>query len=364
MAPVPPTMKAVSFARPGDVSVLDLTTVPVPAIGPDEVLIRNTYAGVNFIDTYFRSGQYPIANLPMILGQEAAGTVVQVGAEADPKFEVGTQVVYMPAAGAGTYCEYTKVHASRVIRIPDGVDMDKAVAVYLQGLTAWTFIKRAAAVQEGEWTLVHAAAGGVGSLLVQLLKIVGAKVIATASSEEKLKIATELGADYTVNSNDDVVKRVDEITGGHGVDSIFDGVGKATFEVDLKMIALGGNLVMLGNSVSLPSSYFFSSSAYILGSSPVRYELTHRSPATSSPLTFVPPSVPRTSASRAPSSLATRPTAPRWKSTRRSCLALWPAARLKCCSTACTTWRMRRRRIRTLLAARRLASCSSRSTDG
>lgn len=249
MAPIPATMKAVSMAQTGPVSVLEYKDHPVPTIAPSEILVRNTFAGVNFIDTYFRSGQYKPATLPLILGQEAAGEVVQVGASANPQFAVGTKVVYMPAAGAGTYCEYTRVDASKAIEIPSGIETGDALAAYLQGLTAWTFIRRAAQVQKGETALVHAAAGGVGSLLVQMLRNVGATVIATASSEEKLAIARDLGADHTINSGDDVVAKVKEITGGKGVDNIFDGVGKATFEADLQMIAVGGNLVMLGNSV-------------------------------------------------------------------------------------------------------------------
>lgn len=251
MAPIPATMKVISMAKTGGVDVLEYTDVPVPTIADTEILVRNEYAGVNFIDTYFRSGQYPLATLPFIPGQEGAGEVVQVGAAAQPRFAVGTKVVYM---GAPTYAQYTKIDASKAVAIPEGVDTQTAVAVYLQGLTAWTFIRRAAGVQEGEWALVHAAAGGVGSLLVQLLKSIGAKVIGTASSAEKLAIVKGLGADEVVNSHDeDIAAQVKKITGGRGVDNIFDGVGKATFDLDREIIAVGGNLVMLGNSVSPPS---------------------------------------------------------------------------------------------------------------
>ncbi|KAJ4153509.1 hypothetical protein LMH87_009993 [Akanthomyces muscarius] len=246
MAPIPTTMKAVAIAKNGGPEVLELKDVPVPQPAADEILVRNRLAGVNYIDTYFRSGQYPSPSFPRILGQDGAGEVVAVGASAQPQHALGSTVVFM--SGTGTYAEYSTVKAASAVALPAGVAAEDAVAVYLQGLTAWTFIRRAALTQAGEWAFVHAAAGGVGSLLVQLLKIVGAKVIATASSEEKLKIVEGLGADHVINSNDDWVSKAKEITGGHGVDSIYDGVGKATFKQDLELIAVGGSLVMLGNA--------------------------------------------------------------------------------------------------------------------
>ncbi|OAA66027.1 quinone oxidoreductase [Cordyceps fumosorosea ARSEF 2679] len=247
MAPIPATMKAISITKNGGPEVLEYTDVPVPVPQPDEILVRNHVAGVNFIDTYFRSGQYPSPTFPRILGQDAAGEVVAVGPAAAVPHIPGSTVVFMN--GTGTYAEYSTVKASAAVALPEGVAREDAVAAYLQGLTAWTFIRRAGLTQPGEWAFVHAAAGGVGSLLVQLLKrVVGARVIATASSPEKRKIVEGLGADYALDSNEDWVARVQEITGGHGVDSIYDGVGKATFHKDLEMIAVGGSLVMLGNA--------------------------------------------------------------------------------------------------------------------
>ncbi|TQV92765.1 quinone oxidoreductase [Cordyceps javanica] len=246
MAPIPTTMKAVSIAANGGPEVLEYKDVPVPVPQADEILVRNAVAGVNYIDTYFRSGQYPSPAFPRILGQDGAGEVVAVGSAAPQHHAVGSTVVFMN--GTGTYAEYSTVKAAAAVALPAGVTPEDAVAAYLQGLTAWTFIRRAALTQPGEWALVHAAGGGVGSLLVQLLKLVGAKVIATASSEEKLRIVQGLGADHVINSNDDWVAKVNDITGGHGADSIFDGVGKATFHKDLEAIAIGGSLVMLGNA--------------------------------------------------------------------------------------------------------------------
>lgn len=252
MAPIPATMKAIAIAKNGGPEVLELKDVPVPKPAADEILVRNRIAGVNYIDTYFRSGQYPSPSFPRILGQDGAGEVVAVGGpSAQPQHALGSTVVFM--SGTGTYAEYSTVRAASAVALPAGVAAEDAVAVYLQGLTAWTFIRRAALTQAGEWAFVHAAAGGVGSLLVQLLKIVGAKVIATASSAEKLKIVEGLGADHVINSNDDWVAKAKEITGGRGVDSIYDGVGKATFKQDLELIAVGGSLVMLGNAVSGPT---------------------------------------------------------------------------------------------------------------
>ncbi|KAG6143594.1 hypothetical protein E4U24_003504 [Claviceps purpurea] len=241
MPPIPRTMKAIQITETGGPSILQLRDVPVPEPSASQVLVKNEFSGVNYIDTYFRTGLYP-AQLPIILGREAAGTVV---ASQSSQVPVGTRVVYM---GMGTYAQYSAVELSSVIQIPEDLSTEKAVAVYLQGLTAWTLIKEAANVQKGQWTLVHAAAGGVGLLLVQMLRSIGAKVIGTASTEEKRELAKTKGAEWTIDSGEDVVAKVKEITGGHGIDAIFDGVGMATFDADLEMIAPKGHLVSFGNA--------------------------------------------------------------------------------------------------------------------
>lgn len=242
MPPIPRTMKAIQITETGGPSILQLKDVPVPEPSASQVLVKNEFSGVNYIDTYFRTGLYP-AQLPIILGREAAGTVV---ASQSSQVPVGTRVVYM---SMGTYAQYSAVELSSVIQIPEDLSTEKAVAVYLQGLTAWTLIKEAANVQKGQWVLVHAAAGGVGLLLVQMLRSIGAKVIGTASTEEKRELAQAKGAEWTIDSSEDVVAKVKEITGGHGIDAIFDGVGQATFDADLEMIALKGHLVSFGNAV-------------------------------------------------------------------------------------------------------------------
>ena len=246
MAPLPSTMKAIQITQTGGPSVLNYTDVPVPALQPGQVLIKNDFAGVNFIDTYFRTGLYP-SPLPVVLGREAAGTVLSAHSSVT-HLPAGTRVVYM---GAETYAQFTAIDAAKVVAIPDALSAEQACAAFLQGLTAWCFIREAGNVQPGQWTLVHAAAGGVGSLLVQMLASVGAKVIGTASTEEKRALARKNGAQWTVDSSAaDMVAQVKDITGGHGVDAIFDGVGKATFDADLDMIAMKGHLVSFGNAVS------------------------------------------------------------------------------------------------------------------
>ncbi|KAK4092870.1 hypothetical protein PCL_11541 [Purpureocillium lilacinum] len=246
MAPLPATMKAVQIAKNGGPEVLELNDVPVPQPAPNQVLVRNRFSGVNFIDTYFRTGLYAAPAFPLTLGREAAGEVVAAGADVPPALrQPGTRVVYMDQA---TYAQFSAVPADKVVVIPDALTYERAAAAFLQGLTAWTFVREAGEVKPGQWTLVHAAAGGVGLLLVQMLRSVGAKIIGTASSKEKCELARQNGAEWTVNSHDDVVAKVKEITGGHGVDVIFDGVGKATFDADLEMIAMKGHLISFGNA--------------------------------------------------------------------------------------------------------------------
>ncbi|CAM1503301.1 Fc.00g080770.m01.CDS01 [Cosmosporella sp. VM-42] len=245
MAPIPQTMKAVQIPKNGGVEVLEYKDIPVPTLADGQVLVRNAYAGINYIDTYFRTGLYKTPQFPITLGREGAGEVIAVSNSVSG-VKVGDRVVFMGTVGS--YAQYSAVPAKDVITIPEGLSTENAVAGYLQGLTAWTFIREAGQVKPGQWVLVHAAAGGVGTLLVQMLRAVGAKIIGTAGSEEKCALAKKNGAGWTVNSHEDVAAKVKEITGGHGVDVIFDGVGKATFDADLEMIALKGHLISYGNA--------------------------------------------------------------------------------------------------------------------
>lgn len=240
------------MSKTGGVDVLEYRDVPVPPVpGAGQLLVRNRFAGVNYIDTYFRNGLYPAPVLPLTLGREAAGEVVAAADDASSSFPPGTRVVYLAETDAGSYAEYTVVSAAKTVAVPDGLGLDKAAAVLLQGLTAWTFICEAGSVRPDQWTLVHAAAGGVGLLLVQMLRIVGAKVIGTASSGEKRELVRKNGAGWVLDSrNDDIVARVKEITDGHGIDVLFDGVGKDTFDAGLEMIAMKGRFISFGNAVS------------------------------------------------------------------------------------------------------------------
>ncbi|KAL0768968.1 hypothetical protein CaCOL14_008277 [Colletotrichum acutatum] len=244
---LPQTMNGIQIPRTGGTEVLTHhTDLPLPALAENQVLVRNEYAGINYIDTYFRTGLYK-APLPITPGREGAGTVVKTHPSVANQFKEGDRVVYM--GPFGSYSGYSAVNAAQLLHIPDALPTDKAAAALLQGLTAWTFIREAGEVKEGEWVLVHAAAGGVGLQLVQMLRAMGAKVIGTTSTDEKCALAKKNGAEFIVNSrSQDLVEEVKKITGGHGVDVIFDGVGKATFDSDIEMAARKGRLVVFGNA--------------------------------------------------------------------------------------------------------------------
>lgn len=195
---------------------------------------------------YFRTGLYKAPSFPHILGGEAAGTVVSVHPSVSGIKE-GDRVAYLFSKGA--YAQYNAVPAAKSVVLPDSISSAVGASATLQGLTALTFIREAHHVQPGQWVLIHAAAGGVGSLLVQMCKAVGAKVIGTVGTPEKGDVAKSLGADYIINSRtDDLVARVKDITGGHGADAIFDGVGKATFDYDLEAVARKGTICVFGNA--------------------------------------------------------------------------------------------------------------------
>ncbi|KAM3069496.1 NADPH:quinone reductase [Clarireedia jacksonii] len=244
---IPKTMKAIVIEKTGGVEVLEYRTDhPVPTPKEGEVLVKNDFIGINYIDTYFRTGLYPSPK-PEILGREAEGTIVALGPNTDTaSLSVGDRVVWM---GTSAYAEYTATPAAKVHTVPSGLEPGIAAAALLQGLTALTLIREAYHVQKGDWILVHAAAGGVGLWLCQLLRVVGAKVIATASTAEKLELAKTNGADVGVNyKEEDVTKRVLEITGGEGVRAVFDSVGKDMFESDLEVVARKGSIISFGNA--------------------------------------------------------------------------------------------------------------------
>ncbi|KAL0262631.1 NADPH:quinone reductase [Diplodia seriata] len=249
-ASIPATMKGVIIEKTGGTDVLQYKTdLPVPQPKAGEVLVKNDFIGINYIDTYFRTGLYPAPSFPYILGREAAGTIVATGAGAGGELHglaAGDRIVWM---GTGAYAEYTAVATGHATKVPAGVGSDVAAAALLQGLTALTLIREAHAVQKGDWVLVHAAAGGVGLWLCQLLRAVGARTIATASSEAKRELARKNGAEVVVDyTAEDVVARVKEVTGGNGVVAAFDGVGKSTFDVSMESLARKGSMVSFGNA--------------------------------------------------------------------------------------------------------------------
>ena len=229
----------------GGPEVIEWIDVDVAAPGPGEVRFRSTAVGLNFIDTYHRRGIYPVA-LPSGLGLEAAGVVEAVGEGVD--YKVGDRVAgFGPALGA--YATERNVVAATLFRIPDDISNETAAAGLLKGCTAEFLVERCAKVQPGMAVLVHAAAGGVGLLLVQWLKHIGATVIGTVSTAEKAAAATEAGADHVIlYTQEAVAPKVRELTGGAGVRVTFDGVGMATWEASLDSTGRRGMIVNYGNA--------------------------------------------------------------------------------------------------------------------
>lgn len=238
-------MLAIQFARTGGPEVLETVEADVPSPAPGQILVRHQAVGLNYIDTYHRSGLYPL-KLPSGIGLEAAGFVEAVG-DGVTRFEVGDRVAYNGTMGA--YAEAAVVPAERAVKVPDGVSLEIAAAVLLKGMTAEFLVRRCFHVKPGDLVLVHAAAGGVGQILVQWCKALGATVIATAGSNAKIALARDLGADHVIDySREDVASTVAEVTGGRGVTVVYDGVGKDTWEASLKSLAKRGVLVTFGNA--------------------------------------------------------------------------------------------------------------------
>ena len=238
-------MKAIQVARVGTPEVLTLVEVPVPDPKSNEALVQIKAAGVNFIDVYFREGRYP-APLPFINGQEAAGIVVAVGPDVTT-LRLGDRVSYTGLLGS--YAEYAAVPADRLVKIPAELDFEQAAAAMLQGMTAHYLSHSTYPIKTGETALIHAAAGGVGLLLVQMAKRLGARVIATAGSEEKAQLARGAGADEVIiYTEQDFETETKRLTGDQGVHVVYDGVGKDTFARDLNVLRPRGYLVLFGGA--------------------------------------------------------------------------------------------------------------------
>src|SRR5687767_11025376 len=241
-------MKAIQVAQTGGPSVLTLVDLPVPAPKANEAVVKIEAAGVNFIDVYFREGRYP-APVPFINGQEAAGVVTEVGGEVT-NLKAGDRVAY--TSSLGSYAEYAAVPAARLVKVPDALNFEQAAAAMLQGMTAHYLLFSSYKLQTGETALVHAAAGGVGLLLVQMAKKIGARVIATAGSEEKAQLARDAGADECiVYTQIDFETETRRLTKDEGVHVVYDGVGKSTFDKDLNVLRPRGYLVLLAGRVVL-----------------------------------------------------------------------------------------------------------------
>ena len=238
-------MQAIQVSEVGGPEVLAPVELPVPVPKPNEALVQIKAAGVNFIDVYFREGRYP-ASLPFVNGQEAAGVATEVGSEVTT-IQRGDRVAYTSVVGS--YAEYAAVPASRLVKIPDELDFEQAAAAMLQGMTAHYLVNSSYPLKEKETALIHAAAGGVGLLLVQMAKKIGARVIATAGTHEKAQLARAAGADECiVYTEADFETETHRLTDGNGVHVVYDGVGKATFDKDLNVLRPRGYLVLFGGA--------------------------------------------------------------------------------------------------------------------
>lgn len=230
----------------GGPEVIEWIEDAAPSPGAGEVLIEHTAIGLNFIDTYHRTGLYPV-ELPSGLGLEAAGKIVALG-DGVAGYSKGDRVAYM-GPGLGAYSTHRVMPASALFRLPDGIRDDVAAAAILKAATTEGLVERCAAVKPGDTVLVHAAAGGVGLIMVQWLKALGAQVIGTVSSEAKETLARAAGCEHVIRyDREEIAPRVREITGGAGVPSVFDGVGKDTFMASLDSLVPRGLLVSFGNA--------------------------------------------------------------------------------------------------------------------
>jgi NADPH2:quinone reductase len=238
-------MKAIQVAEVGSPEVLKLVDIPIPEPKPSEAVVQIKAAGVNFIDVYFREGRYP-ASLPFVNGQEGAGVVTKIGSEVTG-VKPGDRVAY--SGVLGSYAEYAAVPADRLVLVPDELDFTQAAAAMLQGMTAHYLSHSTYPIKRGDSVLIHAAAGGVGLLLIQMAKNLGARVIGTAGTEEKASLARDAGADdVIIYTRQDFETEVRQLTEGKGIHVVYDGVGKTTFEKDLNVMRPRGYVVLFGGA--------------------------------------------------------------------------------------------------------------------
>jgi NADPH2:quinone reductase len=238
-------MKAIQVSQTGGPEVLQLVDLPTPQPKPNEAVVKIAACGVNFIDTYQREGRYKVP-LPFVLGQEGAGVVSSVGSEVN-SVKPGDHVAWTGILG--TYAEYAAIPADRLVPVPHGVTDHQAAGILLQGMTAHYLIHDTFPLRRGQTALIHAAAGGVGHLLVQMAHNLGARVIATVSTEQKATLAREAGADEVIlYSQTDFETETKRLTNNKGVDVVYDGVGKTTFDKGLNVLRPRGYMVLFGGA--------------------------------------------------------------------------------------------------------------------
>ena len=245
-------MLAIQVDQPGGPEVLKVADLPVPICGPDQLIVELAFSGVNFIDIYQRQGIYPMPS-PYVPGLEGSGVVTEVGS-AVQGFSVGDKVAW--PSSLGSYSQIHAVNAASVVKVPEGVSLDVACAAMLQGMTAHYLIASLYEIKPGDTALVHAAAGGVGQLLCQMISNRGATVIGTASTAEKAEIARTAGASQVIRyDTEDVAAKAKELTNGIGVNVVYDGVGQATFEGSLASLKRRGMMALFGGASGMVPAF-------------------------------------------------------------------------------------------------------------
>jgi len=239
-------MKAIKIQKTGGPEVLELQEITLRKPKKDEVLIEHVAIGLNYIDTYHRSGLYPLV-MPAELGMEASGVIKEIGPEVK-NFSVGDKVAYA-AMPLGAYSTHRIQKTNNLVKVPNEVDLTLAATLMTKGLTTYYLLHKTFPVSAGETILFHAAAGGVGQIFCQWARSLGVKVIGTVGSDEKIELAKKYGCDEVINySKEDFSKKVLELTDGHGLPVVYDGVGKSTFEKSIKCLKTRGTMVSFGNA--------------------------------------------------------------------------------------------------------------------
>lgn len=236
-------MQAIVMAAVGGPEVLEYTTADQPSAGPGQAVVKVAAAGLNYIDTYHRVGLYPVS-FPFIPGLEGSGTIVEIGGDVS-EFAVGDQVAWTNCPGS--YADFVLASVADLVPVPDGIEMETAAAMPLQGMTAQYLVRDTFRLEPGNRCLIHAGAGGVGLLVIQMAKIIGAEVFTTVSSAEKAELATAAGADHVIRYDEvDFADAIEEIAGPKPLDVVYDGVGATTFNDGLRVLRMRGTMALFG----------------------------------------------------------------------------------------------------------------------